>query len=126
MKPAKTLGWSIVCGVALLIMAMATPSHAYDMGDKACRGAASMVFFFLELPGNMVDVGKKEGCLMGMTKGFAKGIVMLPFRGLIGVYEFFTFPFDIQPGYEPVLEPEYPWGYFGGDEDKVPASATKK
>ena len=125
MKPAKKLGWSIACGVAFLTMVMATPSQAYDMGDKACRGAAAMVFFLLELPGNMVEVSNKEGVLMGLTKGFAKGFVMMPLRGLVGVYEFFTFPFDIQPGYEPVIAPEYPWGYFCG-EDKAPASDTKK
>ncbi len=126
MKPAKIWGWSIICSVALLTMAVTTPAQAHDMCDKACRGMSSMVFFFLELPGNMADVGTKEGCLMGVTKGFAKGLVMMPFRGLIGVYEFFTFPFDIQPGYKPVLEPEYPWGYFCGGDDKAPSSGAKK
>lgn len=124
MKPARTFGWSIVCGIAVLTMSMTSPSHAYDMGDKALRGAAGMVFFFLELPGNMVEVGNKEGALMGWTKGFAQGFVKMPFRGLVGVYELFTFPFDIKPGYEPVMEPEYPWGYFCAS-DKAPAAPKK-
>jgi putative exosortase-associated protein (TIGR04073 family) len=124
MKPVKKIGWSVVCSIAVLTMAMSTPAQAYDMGDKALRGISGMVFFFLELPGNMVEVSNKEGVGMGLTKGFAQGFVKMPFRGMVGVYEFFTFPFDIQPGYEPVMEPEYPWGYFCGC-DKAPAAPKK-
>ena len=124
MKASRKLGWSIVCSIAVLTMSMATPAQAYDMGDKALRGASGMVFFFFELPGNMVDVSNQEGVLLGLTKGFVKGLVMMPFRGMAGVYELFTFPFDIQPGYEPVIDPEYPWGYFCGS-DKA-AVAPKK
>ncbi len=32
---------------------------------------------------------------------------------LVGVYEFVTAPFPIPAGYEPILEPEFPWGDFG-------------
>jgi putative exosortase-associated protein (TIGR04073 family) len=124
MKAARKIGWSIVLGVAILSMSMATPAQAYNMGDKACRGIAGMVFFLLELPGNMVEVGNKEGFWMGLTKGFGKGFVNMPFRGMVGVYELFTFPFDIQAGYEPVMTPEYPWGYFCGG-DKAPAGVKK-
>ena len=123
MKAAKKLAWSIVCGAAVLAMCAATPAQGGDMGGKALRGAAGMIFCFLEMPGNMVDVSKKEGVGAGLTKGFVKGLVLMPFRGMVGVYELFTFPFEIQPGYEPVMEPEYPWGYFGGGDK--PAAPKK-
>lgn len=124
MKPTKRLGWSIACSVAVLLMCLTTPSQAYDMGSKAMRGAAGMAFCFLEIPGNMVEVSNNEGVLVGLTKGFFKGLVMMPYRGMVGVYELFTFPFEIQPGYEPAMAPEYPWGYFGCG-DKAPAAAKK-
>lgn len=124
MKAAKKLTWSIVCSMAILAMGVTAPAQAHDMGDKALRGLAGMTCFVLELPGSMVDVSNKDGILSGLTVGFAKGLVMMPFRGMVGVYELFTFPFDIQPGYAPVLEPEYPWGYFGCC-DKTPAAPKK-
>ena len=110
MKRARIIGLGIACVVTILTLA--TPAHAYTMGDKACRGAAGMFGFVLELPGNMVDLSNQKGVWPGAAEGFVKGIVMMPIRGMIGVYELFTFPFDIQKGYEPVMEPDYPWGYF--------------
>jgi len=125
MKRTKALGWSIVCSAAVLIMTMATPSQAYDMGDKACRGVAGVALGLLELPGNMVDVSKKQNILLGLTAGFAKGVFMVPVRELVGVFELLTFPFELQKGYEPLIEPDYPWGYFCGG-DKAPGSDKKK
>jgi hypothetical protein len=33
-------------------------------------------------------------------------------RPLVGVYELVTAPFPVPAGYRPILQPEYPWGYF--------------
>jgi putative exosortase-associated protein (TIGR04073 family) len=47
-----------------------------------------------------------------MPVGFAIGCGMIVPRVLIGVYEFVTAPFPIPAGYQPILQPEFPWGYF--------------
>lgn len=125
MKRTRALGWSIACGAAVLIMVAATPSQAYDMGDKACRGAAGVALGFLELPGNMADISKKQNVFMGLTAGFAKGLFMIPVRELVGIFELLTFPCDLPREYKPVVDPDYPWGYFCGG-DKAPGPDTKK
>ncbi len=125
MKSKKTVVWSAVLCVAVCAMTMATPAQAYDMGTKACQGLAGVTLGFLELPGNMVDVSNKEGVLLGCTEGFLKGLVMVPIRELVGAYQVLTFPFDIEKGYKPVLEPDYPWSYFCA-EDQPKTGDTKK
>jgi outer membrane protein OmpA-like peptidoglycan-associated protein len=40
-------------------------------------------------------------------------------RELIGVYEVVTAPFETPPGYQPILEPEYPWQYFDADSREL-------
>ena len=125
MKSKKTVIWSVVLGAAVFAMTLATPVQAYDMGTKACQGLAGVTLGFLELPGNMVDISNKEGVLLGCSEGFLKGLVMVPLRELIGTYQVLTFPFEIEKGYKPVLEPDYPWNYFCA-EDKPKAPDAKK
>lgn len=40
------------------------------------------------------------------------GLGRLVVRELVGVYEFVSAPFPAPPGYEPILQPEFPWDYF--------------
>jgi putative exosortase-associated protein (TIGR04073 family) len=82
--------------------------------SKLGRGFAGVTTGFLELPGNMVAVGRDEGALGAMTIGFAKGLGMIPVRELVGVYEIVSSPFPPPGHYEPVLDPQYPWSYFEG------------
>ena len=102
-------------GVALiaLVGVLAAPAaQAQTAARKAGRGLAGMTCSFLEIPGNMVEVGRRDGPIQGATVGFAIGVGKLVARTLIGVYEFLTAPFEAPPGFEPILEPEFPWGYF--------------
>jgi putative exosortase-associated protein (TIGR04073 family) len=82
--------------------------------SKLGRGLAGVTTGFLELPGNMVAVGRDEGTFGAMTIGFAKGLGMIPVRELVGVYEIVSAPFPPPGHYEPVIAPEYPWSYFDG------------
>jgi putative exosortase-associated protein (TIGR04073 family) len=67
---------------------------------------------FLEVPGNMVKVGRERGPAWGATLGFVQGLGMLVVRPLVGVYEFVSSPFPAPPGYQPIIRPEFPWSYF--------------
>ena len=33
-------------------------------------------------------------------------------RERVGVYELVTAPFPVPAGYQPIIQPEFPWGYF--------------
>ena len=45
-------------------------------------------------------------------------------RPAVGVYELVTAPIEAPKNYEPILEPEYPWSYFGeGQPSKYAKSA---
>ena len=71
-----------------------------------------MTTSILEVPGNIVAVTDERGPGWGFTLGFAQGIGMIPVRTLVGIYEFLTCPFPLPAGFEPIIEPEFPWGYF--------------
>ena len=105
----------ISAGIALLTLAglfAAPDAEAQTAARKAGRGLAGITCSFLDIPGNMVEVTRRDGPVMGMTVGLAIGIGKSVARTLIGVYELLSSPFEAPPGFEPILEPEFPWSYF--------------
>jgi len=103
---------STTIAIPFLWLAGAAASRADTAGDKAGRGVAALVAPFLEIPGNIVATQRKEGAAKAWTEGLARGIGMSILRPPIGFYELVTAPFPAPAGYEPILEPEYPWSYF--------------
>ena len=98
-----------LCGLLLPAAAGAQENTA---ARKAGRGLAGMTLGFLEVPGNVVQETRTNGVVSGVTIGLALGLGKLVARELIGVYEFVTAPFAVPAGFEPVLQPEFAWGYF--------------
>ena len=103
----------LACTLALAL-ALAAPASAQTPARKFVRGLAGMTAAFLEVPGNMVHETDERGAAVGIPLGFAKGLGMIVPRVLVGVWEFVTAPFPLPEGYEPILEPEYPWSYLDG------------
>jgi putative exosortase-associated protein (TIGR04073 family) len=106
-------------GLGLLVLAvlvLAAPAGAQTAARKFGRGLAAMTMGFLEVPGNMVAEQRARGSAEGLPLGFAKGLGMIVVRELVGVYEFLSAPFEAPAGYRPIIEPEFPWGYFQGDD----------
>jgi putative exosortase-associated protein (TIGR04073 family) len=103
-------------GLALALVAWLVPAvgdaKPYTAGRKFGRGLAAMTCGFLEVPGNIVETSRERGPAWGATLGFAEGLGKLVVRELVGVYEFVTAPLPVPAGYEPILRPEFPWGYF--------------
>jgi putative exosortase-associated protein (TIGR04073 family) len=116
-------------GVAALVV-LALPATAadeqngqqtgqYSATRKLGRGVASIVYGMLEVPGNMVQEGKVNGPLYGATVGFFLGAGKMVARIPVGFYEVVTAPFAVPAGYEPILEPEFPWQYFRAKEGEL-------
>jgi len=106
-----------ILGALLLVVFLAfaaSPAYSAEYGAlrKTGRGLASVTTGFLEIPGNMVKGTREEGYAYGLTVGFAKGIGRFVVREVVGVYELLSAPFAAPRGFVPLLEPEFPWGYF--------------
>jgi putative exosortase-associated protein (TIGR04073 family) len=103
----------LVAGIAMALLlpgvALAAEQSA---ARKAGRGLAGMTCGFLELPGNIYQESRERGYAWGFTLGFAEGLGRIVVRELVGVYEFVTAPFPLPAGFKPIIEPEFPWGYF--------------
>jgi putative exosortase-associated protein (TIGR04073 family) len=107
----KRVAWGLV--IALAILAPSSASAAgYTAVRKLGRGFAGMTCGVMEVPGNMVKVTREKGPGYGFTLGFVEGLGMIVVRELVGVYEFVTAPIPAPAGYRPIIQPEYPWGYF--------------
>ena len=102
-----------MCSLALLgaTLLHPAPATAQTAVDKLLRGLAGMTCGVLEFPGNIYRETNQNGA-SGIPVGFAKGVGMIVVRELAGVYEFVTSPLPFPDGYRPLLEPDYPWGYF--------------
>src|SRR5262245_62098601 len=102
----------LVVLILVLLVAVASSANAQTAPRKFGRGLAAMTTAFLEVPGNMVAETNRRGAAVGIPVGFAIGCGMIVPRVLVGVYEFVTAPFPLPAGYAPILQPEFPWGYF--------------
>ena len=106
--------------LAVALLALPGTATADSAARKAGRGLAGMTCGFLEVPGNIVKVNRERGPAWGFTLGFVQGLGMIVVRELVGVYEFVTAPLEVPAGYEPIIQPEFPWSYFeqGGSRSR--------
>ena len=113
---ARKLNFRHIATCAVLVGILSTPTLSqaseYNAARKAGRGLAAMTTGFLEIPGNMVASSREHGRAMGLPLGFALGLGKVVVRELVGVYEFVSAPFEAPAGFQPIIEPEYPWDYF--------------
>ena len=112
MQGSKTRTRGVLAACLLAALLLPGIATAQSAPRKAGRGLAAMTCGFLEVPGNMVAETRSRGPAWGLTLGFATGLGKLVVRELVGVYEFVTAPFPIPDGYQPIIQPEFPWGYF--------------
>jgi len=114
-----------MCAVLVGILSAPTLSQAveYTAARKAGRGLAAMTTGFLEIPGNMVVQTRENGVGTGIALGFVFGLGKLVVRELVGVYELLSSPFAAPAGFKPIVEPEFPWGYF--EDSGAPASGNR-
>lgn len=120
-------GRLIAIAAACSAVALPLASAADTVGDKALRGLAGIFTPFLELPGNVMRTWEREGAEKGWTEGLARGIGMSVVRPPVAFYELVTAPIPrTSPrGYEPILEPDYPWSYFEDGESRLEQTAQR-
>jgi putative exosortase-associated protein (TIGR04073 family) len=113
---------------AMLAGILSTPTLSqaveYTAARKAGRDLAAMTTGFLEVPGNMVAASREHGPAMGVPLGFALGLGKLVVRELVGVYEFVSCPFEAPAGFQPIIDPEFPWDYFEESSASAPAKRS--
>ena len=100
--------------LALVFMLVGSlPASARDSSArKVGRGAANLTLGVLAVPGEIMETTRSSGIFVGATWGFVKGIGMFVATEVVGLWEVLTCPFETPPGFKPILEPEFPWGYF--------------
>ena len=103
---------AVALTLCALLLPVAAGAQENTAARKAGRGLAGMTLGFLEVPGNIVQETRTNGVVSGVTIGLSVGLGKLVARELIGVYEFVTAPFAVPAGFEPILQPEFAWGYF--------------
>ena len=108
----RTRGWLAAGLIAALLLPGVATSAQQSAARKAGRGLAGMTCGFLEIPGNIVAETRSRGPVWGFTLGFAMGLGKVVVRELVGVYEFVTAPLEIPDGFQPIIQPEFPWSYF--------------
>jgi putative exosortase-associated protein (TIGR04073 family) len=106
--------------IGILLAPSLSQAVEYSSARKAGRGLAAMTTCFLEIPGNMVEQSRQHGAGAGIPLGFVFGLGKIVVRVLVGTYEFVSAPFEAPAGFEPIIEPEFPWSYF----DEQPASSS--
>jgi putative exosortase-associated protein (TIGR04073 family) len=124
---SRKLNLQRIAMYAVLVGVLSTPalSHAveYTAARKAGRGLAAMAVGFLEVPGNMVAESRERGAGAGIALGFVFGLGKFVVRELVGAYEFVSCPFEAPADFQPIIEPEFPWGYF--EESSAPSSGNR-
>ena len=108
----RTQGFLAACLAAAILLPGVATAAQQSAARKVGRGLAAMTCGFLEIPGNIVAETRSRGPVWGFTLGFATGLGKVVVRELVGVYEFVTAPFPIPAGFQPIIQPEFPWDYF--------------
>lgn len=112
-RRVPAISWLLLAALALAVVPAAPALAAKQTAvRKLGRGLADITCSFLEVPGHIVEMNRERGPAWGYTLGFVEGLSAVGVRGLVGVYELLTAPFPIPAGYQPVIQPEFPWGYF--------------
>ena len=104
----------VTCLLTCSLM-MATTAHAesYMTGfsNKLSQGLANMVFGFIEIPKNVINISHEQNIFVGLTWGVVRGVAHGVSRTLVGGAEFLTSPIPTAD----FTSPAYVWDRFSED-----------
>lgn len=81
-------------------------AHAKGPFTKLGRGMTNILLAPLELISEPVTMAEDNNAVVSILGGVPKGIVFIPVRALLGVYDVVTFPIPYPKHYGYWLEPE--------------------
>ncbi len=120
--PARGRARCLALGALFAALGTALPPAAsaqeYSAARKLGRGLSGLGTGFLEVPGCITKRYQKQGPAVGFTVGLGEGIGRFALRELVGGFEVVTSWFEVPPGFRPVMQPEFPWGYFDGSAER--------
>ena len=102
----------IVLGLLAVLIVPSAAVARDTAARKLGRGVANLSLGVLAIPGEIVQTTQDSGPFVGATWGFTKGVGMMVASEFVGLWELLTCPFETPPDFAPILEPEFPWGYF--------------
>ena len=117
------LGLGLVLAAALL---GAGPAAADSSPRKLGRGLANMTLGVIVVPAKVIETTREQGPFLGATWGLAKGLGWMVATEAVGVFEFLTCPFETPPDFQPILDPEFPWGHYQDAEKRKSARKEVK
>lgn len=120
-RTRRSVACTLVAACALAAQAPFSDARAEQdtAARKLGRGVAGVTLGILEIPGNVVQETRTNGVASGVTVGLAVGIGKFVARELVGVYEIVSAPFALPADFEPILQPEFSWGYFESEPGRV-------
>jgi putative exosortase-associated protein (TIGR04073 family) len=89
------------------------------IGTKLTRGVVNLATGWMEVPKQIVVIGREKGWAAGVFRGSIDGLGMGLARTLAGAYEILSFPLPLPSRYQPMLLPDYVWQ---AEMPEVPAS----
>ncbi|MDD5439420.1 MAG: exosortase system-associated protein, TIGR04073 family [Candidatus Omnitrophica bacterium] len=94
--------------VSFLAVYSGTGAFADDAIKKLSRGACNIITCPLEIGKAIGDVNNDNGFIAALSYGLLSGIWKTAVRGVVGIYEFVTFPLPFPKDYAPILtDPEF-------------------
>ena len=104
-----------------VLISLASPALAADIPEKMGpvrklqRGFVNVALSPIEITTEMARVKKKDGVIPTWLTGAGRGAVYMVGRILAGTYDLVTFPLPLPAGYQPLIQPEFPWDHFSED-----------
>jgi putative exosortase-associated protein (TIGR04073 family) len=86
-------------------------SYVAGFGDKLGQGVSNLLFGFVEIPKNIINISNQYDVLSGLTWGLVRGIAHGITRTFVGAGEILTSPF---PTYD-FATPAYVWDRMSED-----------
>lgn len=100
----------VTCVLACTLM-MTSTAQADDFPNKINRGLANIIFGFIEVPKNVINITNHQNIFVGVTVGFIRGVVHGVSRTVIGGIELLTSPIPTSE----FAAPAYVWDRFSED-----------
>ncbi|MCR4338186.1 MAG: exosortase system-associated protein, TIGR04073 family [Candidatus Omnitrophica bacterium] len=100
----------LILGAFATVLFFAQASQAADNAfEKLGRGAVNIVTCPLEVPKQVLHECKENNPAFAFFPGIIKGAGFAFVRGVSGLWDVVSFPFQQPDNYEPLMKPEMVW-----------------